>query len=44
MLPRLDTFYLKSPRWFGQPFSASSRLYIGLRRRLREVRAVLKAE
>jgi len=44
MLPRLDTFYLKSPRWFAQPFSASSRLYIGLRRRLREVRAVLKAE
>ena len=38
VLPRLDTFYLKSPRWFRDPFSTANRCYIGLRRGIREVR------
>ena len=37
-LPRLDTFYLKSVRWFEQPLSLKTRAYLGLRRRLRELR------
>ena len=37
-LPRLDTFYLKSARWFEQPLGWTTRVYIGFRRRLRELR------
>ncbi|MEO8367682.1 MAG: polysaccharide deacetylase family protein [Candidatus Solibacter sp.] len=35
-LPRLDTFYLKSPGWFRHPFGSAYRSYIGLRRWMRE--------
>jgi hypothetical protein len=38
VLPRLDTFYLKSPRWFRQPLGPANRGYIGLRRCMREIR------
>jgi peptidoglycan/xylan/chitin deacetylase (PgdA/CDA1 family) len=42
VLPRLDTYYLKSARWFGQPFGWPMRAYIGMRRSLREIRARAK--
>jgi hypothetical protein len=38
MLPRLDTYYLKSASWFKRPFGATARGYIGFRRVLREAR------
>jgi peptidoglycan/xylan/chitin deacetylase (PgdA/CDA1 family) len=38
LLPRLDTYYLESARWFARPFSARTRVYIGFRRLLREAR------
>jgi len=38
VIPRLDTFYLKSTGWFRQPFGSAYRSYIGLRRWMREVR------
>jgi peptidoglycan/xylan/chitin deacetylase (PgdA/CDA1 family) len=39
LLPRLDTYYLKSERWFQRPLGLSNTMYIGLRRCLREARA-----
>lgn len=38
ILPRLDTFYLQSSRWFKNPFGKANRWYIGLRSGLREIR------
>lgn len=38
LLPRLDTYYLKSAKWFESPFGALLRGYIGTRRILREAR------
>jgi hypothetical protein len=38
VLPRLDSFYLKSPHWFHRPFGLLNRCYIGSRRGLRELR------
>jgi peptidoglycan/xylan/chitin deacetylase (PgdA/CDA1 family) len=38
VLPRLDTFYLQSSRWFRNPFGKVNRWYVGLRRSLREIR------
>lgn len=38
VLPRLDTYYLPWAGWYGRPFSMSNRVYIGLRRWLREAR------
>ena len=38
IVPRLDTFYLRSTGWFRQPFGSVYRSYIGLRRWMREVR------
>ena len=37
-LPRLDTYYLKSPRWFRKPFGPAHYWYIGLRRSIRDIR------
>jgi len=39
VLPRLDTYYLKSTRWPSRLFGVSTRAYIGLRRVLREARS-----
>jgi peptidoglycan/xylan/chitin deacetylase (PgdA/CDA1 family) len=38
LLPRLDTYYLNSERWFRRPLGLSNTMYIGLRRCLREAR------
>jgi len=38
VLPRLDTYYLKSAAWFRNPLGAAARSYIAVRRMLREAR------
>ena len=38
VLPRLDTYYLRSPAWYTRPFSLRNRMYVGFRRCLREAR------
>jgi hypothetical protein len=38
-LPRLDTYYLQSAVWATRLFSFPGRMYIGVRRSLRAVRA-----
>jgi peptidoglycan/xylan/chitin deacetylase (PgdA/CDA1 family) len=39
LLPRLDTYYLKSDFWFRRPLGMTNTMYIGFRRFLRETRA-----
>src|SRR6185369_13150975 len=38
VLPRLDTYYLKSAEWFRHLFGFRTRLYVGFRRLARESR------
>jgi len=38
VLPRLDTYYLKSAAWFRNPLGVAARSYIAARRMLREAR------
>jgi peptidoglycan/xylan/chitin deacetylase (PgdA/CDA1 family) len=41
VLPRLDTYYLKSAAWFKSPLGVAARSYIAVRRMLREARQTL---
>jgi peptidoglycan/xylan/chitin deacetylase (PgdA/CDA1 family) len=38
VLPRVDTYYLKSAEWFRSPLGVAARSYIAVRRMLREAR------
>ena len=41
VLPRLDTYYLKSPKWFARPLGLPNTIYVAARRYLRETASTL---